>query len=68
MPALRSIPRPFALLALCLSLLASGSFSACSSGKTGCPSTQEATKGTTNKKGELTTKRGKSNLFPKKMR
>lgn len=49
-------------------ILLSGSMASCSSQKKGCPVNEDATKGTTGKNGELSTKRGKSNLFPKKMR
>jgi hypothetical protein len=47
---------------------ASISMPSCSSTKEGCPINEQAGKGNVNKKGELTNKRGKSNLFPKKMR
>lgn len=56
-----------ALFALCALLLLVGP-TACSSQKTGCPINEEAGRANTNKKGELSTKRGKSNLFPKGMR
>jgi hypothetical protein len=56
-----------ALFALC-ALLAMASLPACNSQKTGCPINEEAGRANTNKKGELSTKRGKSNLFPKGMR
>lgn len=56
-----------ALLALC-ALLMTASLPACNSQKTGCPINEEAGRANTNKKGELSTKRGKSNLFPKGMR
>ena len=39
----------------------------CGSNKTGCPVNERAA-GKTNKKGELSNKKGKSNLFPKKVR
>ena len=39
----------------------------CGSNKTGCPINESVT-GKTNRKGELSNKRGKSNLFPKKVR
>lgn len=64
---MRSNFRPFALFMLCFSLLALSALPGCSR-KSGCPTAENATKGTTNKKGELNTKGGKSNLFPKKMR
>lgn len=41
---------------------------ACNSNKKGCPINEQASGSNTNKRGELSTKRGKSNLFPKKMR
>ena len=39
----------------------------CGSNKTGCPVNERAA-GKTNRKGELSNKKGKSNLFPKKVR
>jgi len=39
----------------------------CGSNKTGCPVNERAA-GKTNKRGELSNKKGKSNLFPKKVR
>lgn len=39
----------------------------CGSNKTGCPVNERAA-AKTNKKGELSNKKGKSNLFPKKVR
>lgn len=61
--------RSFLLLLLFLGGLAlSSTIASCSSQKKGCPVNEDATKGTTGKNGELSTKRGKSNLFPKKMR
>lgn len=45
----------------------SGTMTSCGSNKTGCPINEQA-KGKVNRKGELSNKKGKSNLFPKKMR
>lgn len=45
----------------------SGTMSSCGSNKTGCPVNERA-KNKVNKKGELSSKKGKSNLFPKKVR
>ncbi len=55
-------------LTVLLSFLAfaSTSFTACSK-KTGCPM-NEHVHGKTDKKGKMSSKRGKSNLFPKNMR
>jgi len=55
------------LLLLCSSLLLVLPFISSCSKKTGCPVNETVGK-TSNRKGELSTKRGKSNLFPKKMR
>ena len=55
------------LLLLCSSLLLVLPFVSSCSKKTGCPVNETVGK-TTNRKGELSTKRGKSNLFPKSMR
>lgn len=41
--------------------------SSCSSSKTGCPINEQA-QVRTNKKGELPTSRGKSSIFPKKVK
>lgn len=50
------------------SLFISLSLASCSK-KTGCPMNDPANVGaSTNKKGQLSTKRGNSNLFPKNMR
>lgn len=57
------------IILLSLFLLATfgaGTLSSCSR-KTGCPST-EAASIKTDRKGQLSTKRGNTNLFPKKMR
>lgn len=40
----------------------------CGSSKTGCPANEKADSVKLNKKGEMSMKRGKSNLFPKNMR
>ena len=40
----------------------------CGSNKTGCPVNERAKNGSVNRKGQLTSKKGKSNLFPKKVR
>jgi len=40
----------------------------CGSNKTGCPVNERAKNAGTNRKGELSNKKGKSNLFPKKVR
>lgn len=45
----------------------SGMVTSCGGPKSGCPVNERA-KVKTNKKGELSSKGGKSNLFPKKMR
>lgn len=45
----------------------SGTMTSCGSNKTGCP-INEQQKGKVNRKGQLSNKKGKSNLFPKKMR
>ncbi|MFT6321197.1 MAG: hypothetical protein ACJAT4_002126 [Granulosicoccus sp.] len=60
--------KKFKLLLLCSSLLLVLPFvsSSCSK-KSGCPVNETVGK-TNSKKGSLSTKRGKSNLFPKKMR
>ncbi|MFK7774007.1 MAG: hypothetical protein AB8F94_17780 [Saprospiraceae bacterium] len=55
------------LLLLCSSLLLVLPFVSSCSKKTGCPVNETVGK-STNRKGDLSTKRGKSNLFPKKMR
>jgi len=47
-------------------LLMAASFTSCSK-KSGCP-VNETVQAKTNKRGEFSTKRGKSNLFPKDMR
>jgi hypothetical protein len=57
----------FAVLLLILGIGLAG-LPACNSQKTGCPINEEAGKSNVNKKGELSSKKGKSNLFPKKMR
>ncbi|MEM1123981.1 MAG: hypothetical protein AAGJ18_26320 [Bacteroidota bacterium] len=44
-----------------------GTVTSCGSNKTGCPM-NESQQGKVNKKGQLSSKKGKSNLFPKKMR
>ncbi|MFK8009144.1 MAG: hypothetical protein AB8H03_22480 [Saprospiraceae bacterium] len=59
--------KKFKLLLLCSSLLLVLPFVSSCSKKTGCPVNETVGK-STNRKGELSTKRGKSNLFPKKMR
>ncbi|MCB0693613.1 MAG: hypothetical protein H6568_14915 [Lewinellaceae bacterium] len=41
---------------------------ACSSSKSGCPVNDNADNVKLNKNGEMSSKRGKSNLFPKNMR
>jgi len=60
--------RTFTLLffLLAATLFTAGTTSSCSR-KTGCPAYEEAHV-KPNKKGKLSTKRGSSNLFPKKMR
>ena len=56
------------LLLFVISLFAfQGVVTSCGSNKTGCPINERA-KSNVNKKGELKNKKGKSNLFPKKMR
>ncbi|MEZ5031500.1 MAG: hypothetical protein R2787_08865 [Saprospiraceae bacterium] len=40
----------------------------CSSSKSGCPANDKADNVKLNKNGEMSSKRGKSNLFPKDMR
>lgn len=57
---------PYSLLIVMLSALSPVLLSSCSR-KTGCPS-YETVHTKTNRKGELSTKRGKSSLFPKNMR
>jgi len=52
---------------LALFLVFSGLFSACNSNKTGCP-INESTHVKTDRKGNLSTKRGKTSLFPKNMK
>ena len=47
--------------------LFSQSMTSCGTPKTGCPVNEQA-KTKVNKKGELSGKKGKSNLFPKKVR
>ncbi len=54
------------LLLLLLLVVAAGTTSSCNR-KTGCPAYQEV-HAKTGKDGKLTTKKGSSNLFPKKMR
>jgi len=54
------------LILLFIALMACFSVSSCKTGE-GCEST-ESYKAGTNRKGELSTKRGKSNLFSKKQR
>lgn len=55
------------LLAFALTLASSTATLSSCSRKSGCPA-YESTKAPTNRKGELSTKRGNSNLFPKNMR
>jgi len=63
-----SLQRKTTLLLLVGALFCiSGTMTACGSNKTGCP-INEQQKGKVNKKGQLSNKKGKSNLFPKKMR
>ncbi|MFT5385375.1 MAG: hypothetical protein ACI8VT_003245 [Saprospiraceae bacterium] len=47
-------------------LLISGAISSCGSNKTGCP-VNESVHTKSDRKGNLSTKRGKSSLFPKNM-
>lgn len=54
------------LLFVCSLFATSASLSSCSR-KSGCPA-YESAKAPTNRKGELSTKGGSSNLFPKNMR
>jgi len=55
------------LLLIFTLLLVGGIVTSCSGPKTGCPINERA-KNKVNKKGELSQKKGKSNLFPKKVR
>lgn len=54
------------LFSICLLLATTMTSTACQRG-TGCPAADAATV-RTDRKGKLSTKRGSSNLFPKKMR
>ena len=56
-----------AIHSFCLSFSSFSLFSACSSNKTGCP-VNESVHAKTDKKGNFSSKGGKSNLFPKNMR
>ena len=56
----------FLFLLTAFSVLMAASWTGCSK-KTGCPMT-ESVGAKTNKKGEFSSKRGNSNLFPKDMR
>jgi hypothetical protein len=71
LPKSTVLKRPTLFTLLILSaFLVSGSalLTGCSSNKTGCPINEQAAKSNVDKQGNLKTKRGKSNLFPKKMR
>ncbi len=54
------------LLFVCSLVVGSATLGSCSR-KSGCPA-YDSTKAPTNRKGELSTKGGNSNLFPKNMR
>ncbi len=59
--------KAFKYLFFAFILLIAGTFSSCGSNKTGCP-VNETVHSNTDRKGNLTTKRGKSGLFPKNMK
>ncbi|MEL7121476.1 MAG: hypothetical protein AAFO07_18660 [Bacteroidota bacterium] len=63
---MKAFSKVFTLIGLILLLSVASVSSSCSK-KVGCPA-QESLKAQTNKRGELKNKKGKSNLFDKKMR
>lgn len=59
--------KAFKYVFFALILLFAGTFSSCGSNKTGCP-VNENVHTKSDRKGNLSTKRGKSSLFPKNMK